>query len=293
MTEESLPTEVWHKLRDEHQAKVMPWITPRLERRSRHESHPVDDFLFEYYPISTNKLLTWHPGFGISLQAIDDEVEAFPSGSYEFADGKIQIQSEWLTKNQEAASNLLNFLTKTQERPIRSGCFGLHEWAMVLGSDEVRHEKWPLRLSQEQIRATIDEVGLRCTHFDAFRFFTPTAAPLNPLQLTPIDRNDVEQPGCLHANMDLYKHAQRFAPIFGSNIVRAAFALAKDIRTVDMQTAPYDLADLGVIPIPVETQAGRDEFANQQLQFAGRAQILRTALIDVLKSGYVSAEIKG
>jgi hypothetical protein len=60
-----------------------------------------------------------------------------------------------------------------------------------------------------------------------------------------------------------------------------------------MQTAPYDLAELGVIPIPVETQAGRDEFANQQLQFASRAQILRTALIDVLKSGYVSAEIKG
>jgi hypothetical protein len=293
MTEELLPTEVWHKLRDEHKVKVMPWITPRLERRSRHESHPVDDFLFEYYPISTNKLLTWHAGFGISLHAIEDEVDAFPSGSYEFVDSKIQIQNEWLAKNQEAAINLLSFLTKTQERPVRSGCFGLHEWAMVLGSDEVRHEKWPLRLSQEQIRATIDEVGLRCTHFDAFRFFTPTAAPLNPLQLTPIDRNDVEQPGCLHANMDLYKHAQRFAPIFGSNIVRAAFALAKDIRTVDMQTAPYDLAELGVIPIPVETQAGRDEFANQQLQFASRAQILRTALIDVLKSGYVSAEIKG
>lgn len=293
MTEEVLPTELWHKLREEHQVKVMPWITPRLKRRSQQESHPVDDFLFEYYPISTNKLLTWHPGFGISLQAIESEFESFPSGSYKFTNCKIRIQSEWLTKNQEAARNLLDFLTKTQGRSIRSGCFGLHEWAMVLGSDEVRHEKWPLRLSQKQIRTTIDEVGLRCTHFDAFRFFTPTAAPLNPLQLTSIDRNEVEQPGCLHANMDLYKHAQRFAPIFGSNIVRAAFALAKDIRTVDMQTAPYDLANLGVIPIPVETQAGREEFANHQLQFADRAQRLRTALIEALKSAYVSAEIKG
>jgi hypothetical protein len=264
-----------------------------LERRSRHESHPVDDFLFEYYPISTNKLLNWHPGFGYDLEATDIEFEEFPIGSYEFAENIISIRREWLAKNQEAAINLIDFLAKTQDRSIRSGCFGLHEWAMVLGAEDVRHEKWPLRLSQEEIRATIDEVGLRCTHFDAFRFFTPVAAPLNPLQLTPVDRNEVEQPGCLHANMDLYKYAQRFAPIVGSEIVRNAFALAKDIRTVDMQTAPYDLADLGVIPIPVETQIGRDEFAELQIGFAQRAQFLRTELIEALKSAYVSAEIKG
>jgi hypothetical protein len=93
--------------------------------------------------------------------------------------------------------------------------------------------------------------------------------------------------------MDLYKHSQRFAPILGSEIVRRAFALAKDIRTVDMQTAPYDLADLGVVPIPVETQAGRDKFAELQLGFAQRAQTLRSELINTLKSAYVTAEIKG
>jgi predicted DNA-binding transcriptional regulator YafY len=93
--------------------------------------------------------------------------------------------------------------------------------------------------------------------------------------------------------MDLYKYAQRFAPIVGSGIVRSAFTLAKDIRTVDMQTAPYDLADLGVVPIPVETQAGRDKFAELQLGFAQRAQTLRTELITALKTACVSAEIKG
>ena len=292
MIDKVLPAEVWHSLRDEHHAKVLPWITPRLERRSRHESHPVDDFLFEYYPISTNKLLNWHPGFGLSLSADESEFEDFPSGSYEFSENKIQIRREWLAKNQEAAIGLITFLSETQQRPIRSGCFGLHEWAMVLGTQDVRHEKWKLRLSQDQIRATIDEVGLRCTHFDAFRFFTPIAAPLNPLQLTPVDRNEVEQPGCLHANMDLYKYAQRFAPMIGSDLVRKAFALAKDIRNVDMQTAPYDLADLGVTPIQVETQIGRDEFARLQVGFAERSQILRSELLDVLKTAYVSQEIK-
>jgi hypothetical protein len=249
--------------------------------------------LFEYYPISTNKLLNWHPGFGVTLIATEIESEEFPLGNYEFIENKIQLRSDWLTKNKGAATNLIDFLTNTQERSIRSGCFGLHEWAMVLGTDEVRHEKWPLRLSQEEIRATIDEVGLRCTHFDAFRFFTPIAVPLNPLQLTPVDRNEIEQAGCLHANMDLYKYAHRFSPIVGSTIVRDAFALAREIRAVDMQTAPYDLADLGVIPIQVETKAGRDEFAKLQIGFAQRAQILRTDLIHALKSAYVSAEIKG
>ena len=292
MFDKVLPAEVWHSLRDEHHAKVLPWITPRLERRSRHESHPVDDFLFEYYPISTNKLLNWHPGFDLALAADETEFEDFPSGSYEFAENKIQIRLEWLAKNQEAAIGLIAFLGETQQRPLRSGCFGLHEWAMVLGTQDVRHEKWKLRLSQDQIRATIDEVGLRCTHFDAFRFFTPIAAPLNPLQLTPVDRNEFEQPGCLHANMDLYKFAQRFAPIVGSDIVRSAFALAKEIRNVDMQTAPYDLSDLGVTPIQVETQIGRDEFARLQIGFAERAQILRSELLGVLKTAYVSQKIK-
>jgi hypothetical protein len=248
--------------------------------------------LFEYYPISTNKLLNWHPGFGLVLVADEPEFEDFPSGSYEFAGGVIQIRHEWLVKNPAAALELITFLSSTRDRSIRSGCFGLHEWAMVLGTEEVRHEKWPLRLNQEQIRATIDEVGLRCTHFDAFRFFTPIAAPLNPLQLTPVDRNTVEQPSCLHANMDLYKYAQRFAPIVGSEIVRSAFALAKDIRNVDMQTAPYDLADLGVIPIRIETQSGRDEFAKLQIEFAERAQLLRTQIMKALKSACVATEIK-
>lgn len=293
MSEELLPAELWHSLREDHQAIVLPWITPRLERRSLHKSHPVDDFLFEYYPISTNKLFNWHPGFGFLLEATEAEFEEFPSGTYDF-DGKIiQIRRDWLTKNQEALTALIMFLKATQARPVRSGCFGLHEWAMVLGAEDVRHETWPLRLSQEQIRATIDDVGLRCTHFDAFRFFTPMAAPLNPLQLTPVDRNVVEQPGCLHANMDLYKHAQRFAPIVGSKIIRAAFALAKDIRTVDMQTAPYDLSDLGVIPIPVESESGRSEFARLQIGFAERAQKLRSELIEALESCDVSLEIKG
>ena len=68
----------WQALRTAHREIVLPWVTPRLERRSRHESHPVDDFLFEYYPISANRLLIWHPGLNQRLQAHPEDVAYFP-----------------------------------------------------------------------------------------------------------------------------------------------------------------------------------------------------------------------
>jgi hypothetical protein len=44
---------------------------------------------------------------------------------------------------------------------------------------------------------------LRCSHFDAFRFFTPEAVPRNAGSPSRATQQDWEQPGCLHANMDL------------------------------------------------------------------------------------------
>ena len=165
-----------------------------------------------------------------------------------------------------------------------TGCFGLHEWAMVLDVDDVRHTDYPLRVTQHQVRAAIDEVGLRCTHFDAFRFFTPAAAPLNPVQLTRALQIATDQPGCLHANMDLYKHAMALAPLVGSAVVRSAFALAREIRQVDMQAAPYDLTSLGVVPLRVETPAGRAQFAAHQRDFAQRAHAIRASLIEAARA---------
>lgn len=281
---ELLSANTWHLLRDKHRSIVDPWIAPRLERRARQEKHPVDDFLFEYYPISPKKLRNWHPGFGLALEATAEEFDELADRRYLFLDDAISISESWLSESQDSFLKTRDFLALTHSRPARSGCFGLHEWAMVLGQDEVRHEAWPLRLSQEQIRATIDEQGLRCTHFDAFRFFTDEARPMNPLQLARIDQIDQEQPGCLHANMDLYKLAQQLAPILGSEIVREAFALARDIRLVDMQVAPYELRALGVSPIRVETAEGRAEFVVRQREFAKRASDIRENMIRTIEA---------
>jgi hypothetical protein len=75
----------------------------------------------------------------------------------------------------------------------------------------------------------------------------------------------------------------RWVPIFGSLFARECFRLARDIRTVDMQSAPYDLIGLGVQPIKIETAEGRLLFAQKQKIFSQRAQVLRAQMIKHLE----------
>jgi hypothetical protein len=143
--------------------------------------------------------------------------------------------------------------------------------------DELRHRDWPLRLDPAPV---VEQQPLRCTHVDAFRFFTDAARPLNQLQLTRADQVRHEQPGCLHANMDLYKWSYKLSPLVRGELVVDCFELARDVRTLDMRASPYDLAALGLEPVPVETAAGRAEYARLQRELAERAEPLRRLLID-------------
>lgn len=274
-----LAREEWLALRENHHKIVDQWIAPRLQRRSTQLKHPVDDFLFDYYPFSPNKLRTWHPGAAFELIAKRSDIQYFSNAQYQFTENRIASNPVWRDKNLQLIRSTQSFLEAVAKRPARGGCFGLHEWAMVLDQSTTRHSEYPLRLSQDEIKSTIDEQGLRCTHFDAFRFFTDTARPLNPLQLAYDDKFKFEQPGCLHANMDLYKYASRLVPLTGSLFLRDCFVLARDIRTVDMQVAPYDLSSLGVQPIRVEDEEGRQEFTKKQQEFSARAHELRQQLI--------------
>ena len=79
-----------------------------------------------------------------------------------------------------------DLLSATVSRPAQLGCFGLHEWAMVHGipADDVRHAGWPLRLGSDGTDAVVERHGIRCSHFDAYRFFTDSARPRNALRPT-------------------------------------------------------------------------------------------------------------
>jgi hypothetical protein len=237
-----------------HRARLAPYVEPHLERRRAGVKHPVHDFLFTYYSFSTAKLLDWQPGWP-------------DSGSRDLLD-----------RQQPLITSTLALLEATAGRAPTFGCFGLHEWAMVHRADETRHPV-PLRLGSAATDEVVESHRVACSHFDAYRFFTPTAAPLNSLRPGREDRPAFEQPGCLHATMDLYKHAFRLWPLVGSDLVADCFELAWEVRTVDMRAAPYDLADLGFPPIPIETAEGKQEYVAWQRRFADRAQPLREALV--------------
>jgi hypothetical protein len=158
----------------------------------------------------------------------------------------------------------------------------MHEWAMVyrLPAEQVRHATWPLRLGGDGTDEVVESHRIGCSHFDAFRFFTEEARPLNTLRPSSTDRPAFEQPGCLHAGMDLYKHAYRLSPLVPSELVADCFELARDIRVLDMRASPYDLSGLGYEPVRVETVEGKQAYVAAQRGFAERGAPLRQRLLD-------------
>jgi hypothetical protein len=275
----------WRPRAEAHARRVDAWTADRLERSARGRRHPVDDFLFEYYPTRAGQLRRWHPGLGV---AISGASELGQDPAYRAViDGVVTVDPAHFARRRDGLAWVEGLVRRTAERPARLGCFGLHEWAMVYGleQDEVRHESWPLRLAPQAIRDVVDEQGVRCTHYDAFRFFTPAAVPLNELMPTRATQPELDQPGCLHATMDLYKWTSKYAALVGSDLVADTFALAREARGLDMEAAPYDLRALGYEPIPIETPDGRAEYVRRQRDLVDKAAPLRRRVADALAAG--------
>ncbi|MDB6115295.1 MAG: hypothetical protein JWQ83_1427 [Lacunisphaera sp.] len=276
-----LPETAWHERRRAHEQRVFGWTGPHQARTSRGEQHPVYDFLFAYYRFRPSWLRRWHPGPDVTL-AGDSAREFLRWPEYHETENGVALNVSALPSHRrESVSWMLNLLRITAERPPQFACFGLHEWAMVYRqtTDEVRHNRWPLRFPPEELARIVEAQPVRCSHFDAFRFFTAPARPLNRLQPARADAPQFEQRGCLHANMDLYKWAFKLAPFTPATLVADCFALARDIREVDMRASPYDFAKLGFAPIRIETPEGRAEYETHQRAFADRSQPLRQRLV--------------
>jgi hypothetical protein len=173
---------------------------------------------------------------------------------------------------------IASLLERTASRPGTFGCFGLHEWAMVYRQGEHRHDA-PLRLAQSETDAVVESHRISCSHFDAFRFFTPEAVAHNRLQPTRETQPELEQPGCLHAGMDLYKWAVKLGPLVPGELLLDAFELARDIREVDMRASPYDLREWGYSPIAIETPTGKADYVAAQRRFADRGANVRSRLV--------------
>ncbi len=222
------------------------------------------------------------------LQSLADapgRPERFQPPQYRVDDGLIRHDVSALSDGHvERQRSVLKLLVATQARPANFGCYGMHEWAMVYGGHDVRHRDIaPLRLPQEEVDALVEDGPVVCSHFEAFRFFAPRAKPLNRMKLEWATQHEVEQPGCVHANMDLYRWAYGAMPWIGSDLLWESFELATELRVLDMQASPYDLGGFGLEPVPVETREGKLEYQFRQRELADRARALRAALIEALE----------
>ncbi len=266
-----------------HEARVRVWTDPHQARASRGEKHPVYDFLFAYYSFRPAWLRRWHPGAGVALTGDAARTFLDDPSYHETPYGVTLDPAAFPARRRDFVAWLRTLLAATRDRTPAFGCFGLHEWAMVYRQtpDEVRHNQYPLRFPPDELARIVESQPVRCSHFDAFRFFTPPARPLNKLQPTREAAPDFEQRGCLHANMDLYKWAFKLAPFTPSELVADCFELARDIRELDMRASPYDLASLGFPPVRIETTEGRAHYEQHQRAFAARSEPLRARLLAV------------
>lgn len=246
-------------------------------QRSHNQRHAIFDFLFEYYVFRKQQLFTWSPGAGVVLETND---QSMPEGNFWHFDGAAASVIPLPAKKHRSFAWILDVLKAADHQPAKFGCNGMHEWAMVYEEDELRHEKLPLRLPHSAINAFVKKHPVACSHFDAFRFFTPAAQPLNRLQPSREQQRIFDQPGCLHVNMDLYKWASKGYPWISSELIAEALLLATDIRILDMQASPYDVSEYGLEPVKIETSAGREVYKQRQEAFSQRAEPVRRALIE-------------
>lgn len=288
-----------------HEERADALTAGHRERRARGEKHPVEDFLFTYYPFSAARLRRWHPGWTVAYDGAADPVpERAPIGDVQVGgarswyvdapdgDGRVLRRADADRYRAERA-DALTFMTRLlrsstlARRPAQFGCFGLHEWAMVhrLGPDDRRHEDLPLRLGAEETDAVVARERLVCSHLDAYRFFTPAARPLNAMTPTRAAQPDFDNPACLHVGMDLYKWSMKLTPLVSSDLVLDCFEHAQRTRVLDMEASPYDVRPLGYGVVPIETPAGKAEYVRRQRELATAADGLRRRILAQLDAG--------
>ncbi|MBK6873162.1 MAG: 3-methyladenine DNA glycosylase [Kineosporiaceae bacterium] len=245
-----LPPPLWRARQAAHERRVDRLVGPHLARRARGEKHAVEDFLFTYYSLRPARLRRWHPGAGVTLILDDGRRESLDVAAF-------------LARRGEAVRHLADLLRATASRPAHLGCFGLHEWAMVYkhGADDERRHPAPLRLGAAGSDAVVEAHRIRCSHFDAFRFFTPDAMGRNELQPT-----------------------RSSPPATSSELIADCFELAREARALDMQASPYDVRSLGYEPIPIETAEGKAAYVVRQRELIARAEPLRARLIEVCEA---------
>jgi len=273
----------WREAKAAQESALAPYVKPHLERCSVDQRHPVVDFLFKYYSFKVSHLRRWSPGAGVLLSG-PGAAEFLESEDYVAVEGGVSLdRARFAEKRMRSLHWVKNLNLSVEGRPGSFSCMGLHEWAMVYELKDIRHDAFPLRLPHDELRSIVEAGPIHCSHYDAFRFFSTSAISSNLLQPQKQNRAEMEQCGCLHVNMDLYKWAYKFYPWVSSTLITNCFKLAFETRTVDMCASPYDLSSLGFDPIKIETTEGKEEYVAKQKEISRKAVPLRRRLIEELE----------
>ena len=267
----------WRAAAAAHEVRAGGYADPFAQRRARHEVHPVEDFLFTYYTLKPGQFKRWHPGAGVILLDAPEraswrfyrpatEQELLAAGctpeqaraQAEAASAVTVDVTDFVDRRATALAFTHEILRNTAAKKGQFGCFGMHEWAMAYKSVEnnIRHDYLELRLGAEGTDRVVESHRIRCSHFDAFRFFMPQVAPMN-------------------------KWAYKLLPLVDSALVMDCFDLAWDARELDMRAAPYEIRAWGYEPIPVETAEGKAEYVRIQRGLSERSIGLRERLLEV------------
>lgn len=270
------------------------------ERQHLVNTHPIYNFLHKYYQYSTNSLMKWSPGLdspiteGVTQADVD---EGLLHNLYLVLDDKggAVYNVKQLSTNKKKLDVLKrnrDILRASARRQPVFSCYGLHEWAMLYKDNEKKQTTLKVRLPQEKVDEVVEGTPLRCTHYDAFRFFEKSAQPLNKIQLTRSTQIDREQPACIHATMDLFKYAYTIFPLCSADLLRDTLKLALRARFIDMRASPYDVSAFAGCeePIRVETEEGKAQYAQEQEALLEVSTPLRRELIAVYDSVLFQAD---
>ena len=159
---------------DSYAARVEGFVAPHAKRAQVGQAHPVWDFLFSYYSLRPGQLRCWHPGYGVALVG-DEAIRRYRNRrGYAVDASGVTVSRAHLLSRLETIAFVARLLRATARRPAKFNCFGLHEWAMVYRSGDVRHDGVPLRLGAAGTDTVVEaEIAgpLRCSHYRRVPFF--------------------------------------------------------------------------------------------------------------------------
>ncbi len=150
-----------------------------------------------------------------------------------------------------------------------------------LPEDRTRHAAYPLRLGPAGTDEVVEAHRIACSHFDAYRFFTAPARPLNTLSPGRARPPGVRaaRRACTPAwtSTSTRSGSPRWSPPSWSPTASSWPATSGSSTCARRRTT---CPALGYEPVRIETPEGKREYAAAQRGFAERGAPLRARLVE-------------